>query len=102
MCLAVISLTRINGLTVTIGSILSFYFLRKYLAAFDGRIRSLFHPAGCDVWTCVFDSEVKHVPEFGTILFLHHIAAHLQAGTTLNAEEKDYLSKLAPLDGWGL
>ena len=43
---------------------------------------------------------VKHEPEFGTILYLHHIAAHLKAGTPLTIEQESYLNNLAPIQSW--
>ena len=101
VCLAVISLTRINGLTVSLGSVVILLILyiknwRRLVAAagvFVFLLAAMYGP----VYSLL---KVKHVPEFSTILFLHHIAAHLQVGTTLTADEKDYLGKLAPLDRW--
>jgi hypothetical protein len=101
VCLAVISLTRINGLTVSVGSVfilLIFYVkIWRRLAAAAGVFVILLAAMYGPVYSLL---KVKHVPEFSTILFLHHIAAHLQAGTILTTDEKDYLSKLAPLDRW--
>jgi hypothetical protein len=34
------------------------------------------------------------------LIYLHHIAAHLDAGTLLNPEEKEYLNQFMPLDEW--
>ena len=96
-----IALTRVNGYPVAIGSLLLIliFFRRAWrqivgsagvfillLAIMYGPVYSLLN--------------VKREPEFGTLLPFHHIAAHLQAGTPLSPNEKEYLSKLAPLDGW--
>ena len=34
------------------------------------------------------------------LILLHHIAAHLNAGTPLNADEKEYLNGFLPVDEW--
>lgn len=34
------------------------------------------------------------------LILAHHIAAHLNAGTTLTAEEKDYLDSFLPVEDW--
>ena len=34
------------------------------------------------------------------LILLHHIAAHLNAGTPLNADEKEYLNSFLPIDEW--
>jgi hypothetical protein len=44
--------------------------------------------------------KVKHEPEFGAVLFLHHIAAHIKAGTALSFDQKSYLEQIAPLPSW--
>ncbi len=101
LTLGVITLSRINGLTVSVGSLL--VILLFYRRAW----RRLFAAAGVFVFMLVLMFgpvysllRVKHVSEFGPVLFLHHIAAHLEAGTLLDASQADYLSSLAPLDGW--
>ncbi len=99
--LAVIALLRINGFPVAVGSII------VLLVFFWKQRRLMMYAAGAFVlllgllYGPVYSYlKVRHVPEFRTVLFLHHIAAHLQAGTPLNTEETNYLGKLAPLDTW--
>lgn len=99
--MGVIGLTRINGIPVAIGSVL------LILIIYRSAWRQVAAAAGVFVLSMVVIYgpvssvlKVKHEPEFGAQLPLHHIAAHLQAGTPLTPEEQDYLSKLAPLDGW--
>jgi hypothetical protein len=97
----VIALTRINGLPVAIGSIcilLIFYHQawKKILAAagiFILLLVAMYGPGYSRL-------QVKHVPEFGTSLFLHHIAAHLEEGTPLSSDQADFLNKLAPIGEW--
>ena len=101
LTLGVITLSRINGLTVSVGSlviILLFYhraWRRLFAAAgvFALMLMLMFGP----IYSLL---RVKHVSEFGPVLFLHHIAAHLEAGTHLDTSQADYLSSLAPLDSW--
>jgi hypothetical protein len=99
--LAVIALTRINGYPVAIGSLL------LILIIYRRAWRQIFGAAGIFILLLVVMYgpiysflNVKREPEFGTLLPFHHIAAHLQAGTSLSPNEKEYLSNLAPLDGW--
>jgi hypothetical protein len=101
LTLAVISLTRLNGLPVALGSIaLLLIFYRqawRRLAASAGIFAFMLVAMYGPVYSLL---KVKHVSEFGTVVFLHHIAAHLDAGTPLDAEEADYLGRLAPLNSW--
>ena len=96
-----IGLFRTNGLPVAVGSslILIVFFHKRWkktiiavgifagtLAIFLGPVYSLLN--------------VKRVSEFNTVIFLHHIAAHIQAGTPLNPEEADYIDQLTPRGNW--
>ena len=97
-----ISLFRINGLPVSVGSIvvlMVFYWKKR---------RTLAYTAG--VFVVIFAAmygpiysylKVKHIPENESVLFSNHIEAHLKAGTTLTPEESKYLNDFAPLDSWG-
>ena len=99
--LGVISLLRMNGLPVAFGSIillLVFYRKEWQKLAYSGgifivMIVMLFGP----LYSLL---NVKRVPEFGSVLFLHHIAAHINAGTPLTPNEAEYLNHLAPIDHW--
>jgi hypothetical protein len=96
-----VSLFRLNGFPVVIGVVfllLIFYFQkwRKILAAtgvFILLTAVLYGP----VYSLL---KVKHEPEFGSILFLHHIAAHIKAGTILSSDEESFLNQIAPLSSW--
>jgi hypothetical protein len=101
LTLGVITLSRINGLTVSVGSLLVFLLFYRRVW------RRLFAAAGVFALMLVLmygpvysALKVKHVSEYGPVLFLHHIAAHLEAGTFLDNDQVSYLSSLAPLDGW--
>jgi hypothetical protein len=99
--LASITLFRINGLPVAIGSyllLLVFYrFTWKRIAAAGGVFVLCLALMYGPIYSAL---RVKHEPEFGTILFLHHIAAHLEAGTPLTAEQETYINQLAPINSW--
>jgi hypothetical protein len=99
--LGAIILFRINGLPVALGSfLLLLIFYRnawKRLAAAGGILLLLLALMYGPIYA---NLRVKHVPEFGTILFLHHIAAHLDAGTSLTTEQETYLNQLAPINSW--
>ena len=100
--LGAITLIRINGLPIAIGSVLLLLILYRF------SWRRLVAAGGIFTFLLVFMYgpvyawlKVKHEPEFGTILFLHHIAAHLGAGTPLSIEQETFLNKLAPIqDLW--
>jgi hypothetical protein len=101
LILGVISLLRMNGIPVAFGSIiLLLLFFRhdwRKLVFSTGILTVMLAMMFGPVYSIL---KVKHVPEFGTFIFLHHIAAHINAGTPLTPDEADYLSKLAPLDSW--
>ena len=99
--LAAITLFRINGLPVAIGSLLLlliFYrFTWKKIAAAGGILGLCLAIMYGPIYSAL---KVKHEPEFGTILFLHHIAAHLESGTQLTVGQETYLNQLAPINSW--
>ena len=101
LMLGVITLSRINGLTVSVGSlvvILLFYRSAwKRLAAASGIFALMLVVMYGPIYSVL---KVKHVSEYGPLLFLHHLAAHLEAGTPLDASQQSYLASLAPLENW--
>ena len=101
VALGVVTLTRINGLPVALGLIvliLVFYHHQwRHLATAVGAFTLMMAIMYGPVYSIL---KVKHVPEFGEVLFLQHIAAHLQAGTLLTLEQEDFLGSLAPLNAW--
>ena len=101
LILGVVSLTRINGLPVAFGAIVLILILYRQTWWRMAMSAGVFVLMLAIMYGPVYSLlKVKHEPEFGTILFLHHIAAHLQAGMSLSPEQEDFLVKLAPLDGW--
>ena len=96
-----IGLFRTNGLPVAVGSsIILIVFFRKQwkktilaIGIFAGTLAIFLGP----VYSLL---NVKRVSEFNTVIFLHHIAAHIQAGTPLNPDEADYIDQLAPRGNW--
>jgi len=99
--LGIICLTRINGLPVAFGSLIIFFIVYRQfwrrLAAATGVLAIMLAAMYGPVYSLL---RVKHVPEFGAVLFLHHIAAHIQEGTFLTPEQQEYLGRIAPLNGW--
>jgi hypothetical protein len=99
--LGVISLSRINGLPVSLGSLvlilLHYRPVWRRVCAAAGVLALMLLMMYGPVYSAL---KVKHVSEFGSVLFLHHIAAHLAAGTPLEIDQAKYLKRLAPLDGW--
>ena len=101
LVLGAITLFRINGLPVALGSlaILTIFYRRAWkkllaaLAAFTVLVALMYGP----VYVLL---KVTHEPEFGSQLFLHHIAAHIKAETPLTPEQETYLGKLAPIEDW--
>jgi hypothetical protein len=99
--LSAIALFRLNGFPV------AFFSVFVLILFFRNQWKRITYAAGFLVVTLavvfgpVYSTlHVKHVPEFGVAVFLHHIAAHINAGTPLTTDEREYLGKLAPLDSW--
>ena len=99
--LGAITLFRINGLPVALGSVLIilifYHHAWKRVAAAAGVLIILVASIYGPIYHLF---KVEHEPEFGTQLFLHHIAAQMNAGTPLNQEQITYLNKLTPLENW--
>lgn len=99
--LGAVALFRANGIPVAFFSaIVLIVFFRKLwiqVAYAVGLLAVILVIVFGPVYTIL---NVKRVPEFTAAIFLHHIAAHIQAGTPLTTDEAKYIDQLAPRGNW--
>jgi hypothetical protein len=99
--LGAVALFRANGIPVAIISalVLVVFFRKqwKQVACAAGILAVILVVVFGPVYSIL---HVKRVPEFTAAIFLHHIAAHIQAGTPLTTDEAIYIDQLAPRGNW--
>ena len=98
---AFIALVRHNGFPISLGSLLVLlvFFPKswKRIAFTIGLFFALFFFVRGPLYKI---ANVQDAPELSESIFIHHIAAHINANTYLTASEETYLNSLRPIEDW--